>query len=69
MTRIEAHEVLYAAEAGANIPAWRNTQALRVTGDMDPDDCAHIVTPVGAWERGAAVRLMALATPFDGLLA
>lgn len=68
MTKTDAHELLYAAEAGAVISTWRITHALRVTGDIDPDDCEHIRTPVGAWERGASTML-ARATPFDGLLA
>lgn len=36
MTRTEAHALLNAAQSGMNVSKQRITQALIVTGDMDP---------------------------------
>lgn len=51
MTKTEAHELLNAAQAGADISEHEITAALVATGDADRDDYPHVAhVPVGAWE-------------------
>lgn len=68
MTRIEAHELLYAAEAGADVSSRQINEALCVTGDVDQDAPLRTTRRVGDWERTASPLLRA-AEPFDGLMA
>jgi hypothetical protein len=60
----EAHALLDRAQAGADIPSWRITEALRVTGDADDDQTCVVWLPSGAWKPRPAG--LAPATWCDG---
>jgi hypothetical protein len=52
MNRSEAHELLNAAQAGADVTETQITEALMATGDVDESEYPVIHhKPVGCWER------------------
>ena len=54
MTRAEAWAILDAASNYEDCPTWQITEALRTTGDLDPDEVVHILTTSGAWKRSTS---------------
>lgn len=52
MTKVEAHELLNAAQAGADVTETEITAALMATGDVDASEYPVIQHKgVGCWER------------------